>query len=139
MSDKITETHFCGKVAQKIILIRDKKVLITRDSRDQIWELPGGRLNEGENPQTGVLREVEEELGVDVAVERVVYINQFLHSNNKPALVIIYQARLVDESAVFSPDPLEVAQMEWVDALDWHTYSYYPEYTAALKEYFSAT
>lgn len=136
MVNKINETHFCGKVAQKIILIKDKKVLITRDSQDEIWELPGGRLNEGENPQSGVLREVKEELGVDVVLGQVVYINQFLHNNTTPALVIIYHAHMVDETVAFNPDPLEVAQMQWVDALDWHTYSYYPEYAAALKQYF---
>ena len=44
---EIVEQHFLGKVAQKVIIIRDNQVLLVRDPRQksEIWELPGGRLN----------------------------------------------------------------------------------------------
>lgn len=137
--NKSLETHFEGKVAQKVILIKGDSVLITRDSRDEIWELPGGRLNVGENPESGVTREVAEELGVVVKIGQPVYINQFKHSEDKTdALVIVYLATLEDESAEFVVDPIEVAQMQWVDKQTWDSYDYYPEYQVALSEYFTA-
>jgi len=36
------------------------------------WSLPGGRLEPGETPETGVVREVREETGLDVTVIREV-------------------------------------------------------------------
>ena len=36
------------------------------------WSLPGGRLEPGENSETGVVREVREETGLDVTVIREV-------------------------------------------------------------------
>lgn len=36
------------------------------------WSLPGGRQESNESPQEGVLREVREETGLDVRVEREV-------------------------------------------------------------------
>ena len=44
------EVHFCGKVAQKAVIEVDGKILVLRDPREkqEIWEIPGGRLNEGE-------------------------------------------------------------------------------------------
>jgi len=135
--EKPQDEHFVGKVVQKILLVKNNQVLITRDSREIVWELPGGRLNLGEGPELGVVREVMEELGVSIAVGSPVYINQFAHTaDNTPALVIVYVATLADEPQEFVVDPVEVAQMQWVDADTWNTYEYYPEYAAALKTYF---
>ena len=34
------------------------------------WELPGGKVHPGESPDSALVREIAEELGCDVAVER---------------------------------------------------------------------
>jgi|GEM_PF-1952941 len=133
------EEHFVGKVTQKVLLVKDATVLITRDSRDEVWELPGGRLNAGENPKEGVVREVQEELGVEVDIKEVVYINQFTHSaDNSLALVVVYVAHMKDVQQEFVVDPIEVAQMQWVDSTTWSEYKYYPEYKSALETYFKS-
>lgn len=53
---------------------RDGKVLLVRQFRypydEEIWEIPAGKLNEGESPDITALRELEEEGGIKA--ERVV-------------------------------------------------------------------
>ena len=135
----MNEEHFCGKVSQKAIIVKEGKVLITRDSRDETtWELPGGRLNAQEDPRAGLVRELKEELGVDVVVEQPIFIGKFHHTRDKSdALAVFYKATLGDEAIQFTVDPIEIAEMQWVDQATWQNYKYYDEVKNALEAYFS--
>jgi len=50
------------------VIERGGKVLVARRRKELIagglWEFPGGKLEEGEDPRRGLERELEEELGV---------------------------------------------------------------------------
>ena len=48
------------------IIIRDRQVLATRSKGSDIYIQPGGKLEEGETEQQAVVRELKEELGIDV-------------------------------------------------------------------------
>ncbi|QAY94968.1 8-oxo-dGTP diphosphatase MutT [Methylovirgula ligni] len=49
----------------------DGRVLIAQRPEGKqlagLWEFPGGKLNEGERPEIALIRELKEELGIDVA------------------------------------------------------------------------
>ena len=53
------------------ILVRDNRILIQKRQADDVWanlwEFPGGRLQEGETPEQAVVREFEEETGLAIA------------------------------------------------------------------------
>ena len=134
----VREDHFVGKVAQKAIIVQDEKVLLVRDSRakSEIWELPGGRLNSREEPVKGLIREIEEELGVLVDVHEVVYLEQFLHvSENKNALMIVYHATLHDPDVLFKLDPKEIIEAKFVSIEEALKLNLFPEYKRALTVY----
>ncbi|MDN4171641.1 NUDIX domain-containing protein [Nocardioides sp. SOB77] len=54
------------------VVVRDGAVLLTRlssrVSRAEVWTLPGGGVDHGEDPRDAVVREVREETGLDVTV-----------------------------------------------------------------------
>ncbi len=56
------------RVVTAAVIERDGKVLVARRKAELIaggmWEFPGGKLEEGEEPRRGLERELEEELGV---------------------------------------------------------------------------
>ncbi|HEY2892188.1 MAG TPA: NUDIX domain-containing protein [Dongiaceae bacterium] len=52
-----------------VIFLGDRVVLL-RNEREE-WELPGGRLESGEEPVSCLVREVKEELGIAIAVEAI--------------------------------------------------------------------
>lgn len=59
------------KVAVSAFIHRDGKVLVVKRSDNDTflpsyWELVGGKIEWGENPHDGLVREVREEAGIDV-------------------------------------------------------------------------
>ncbi len=56
------------------IMIHDGKVLLHRASTDDFWSLPGGRVEFLERAETAIVREMQEELAVDVHVDRLVWV-----------------------------------------------------------------
>ena len=64
-------THPIVLVAAVALLNRDGKVLIARRAPGRplagLWEFPGGKVEAGEEPETALIREILEELGIEIA------------------------------------------------------------------------
>jgi 8-oxo-dGTP diphosphatase len=62
------------RVAAGVIEDREGRVLVTRRPpgvhQGGLWEFPGGKLEQGETPKQGLIRELEEELGIQVRSAR---------------------------------------------------------------------
>jgi 8-oxo-dGTP pyrophosphatase MutT (NUDIX family) len=58
-------------VSVKGIVHYNGKIALLKNERNE-WELPGGKLEFDEQPELCVIREISEELSVDVTVERIV-------------------------------------------------------------------
>lgn len=62
-----------------------KHVLLHREAKDFHWSLPGGRVKVGEDSQTAIQREFEEELGLKANVGKLIWSveNFFEYNRNK--------------------------------------------------------
>ena len=60
------------RVAAYAVILREGQILLSRLSpsvtSDELWTLPGGGLDHGEDPRDAVVREVHEETGLDAVV-----------------------------------------------------------------------
>ncbi|OGL30462.1 hypothetical protein A3F37_01145 [Candidatus Saccharibacteria bacterium RIFCSPHIGHO2_12_FULL_41_12] len=58
-------------ISVKCIVFEDNRVWLRRNERNE-WELPGGKLDEGEQPKETAQREALEEIGVEVATKNII-------------------------------------------------------------------
>jgi ADP-ribose pyrophosphatase YjhB (NUDIX family) len=54
-----------------LLFDEQKRVLLCHRRDRDLWNLPGGGVESGETPWQGVIREVKEEVGLDVAVTKL--------------------------------------------------------------------
>ncbi len=66
----MTATPPVFPVSVKGVVFVGDRVVLLRNERQE-WELPGGRLEAGESPSACVVREISEELAIDVAAEEL--------------------------------------------------------------------
>jgi 8-oxo-dGTP pyrophosphatase MutT (NUDIX family) len=79
-------------VSVKGIVVRDGAVVLMRNRRGE-WELPGGKLEPDESPERCVVREIEEELALDVEPEVLVDSWVYTVAPGTPVLVLTYGCR----------------------------------------------
>lgn len=91
-------------ISIKGIVFDGGKIWLRKNERQE-WELPGGKLDEGEQPEETVVREMKEELGFDVSVKGIVqaYLYKIQKSVDESAgvLVVSYICNILKKSGDF--------------------------------------
>jgi 8-oxo-dGTP diphosphatase len=96
----------------------DKKILLVKSTykRFHLWGLPGGSLEYGEHPEKAVIREVLEETGLKICIERFLLVNSW-----RPDRVgLYYLCRIVDGTFHPSEEVSEFAYFSVEDLPDIH-------------------
>lgn len=91
-------------VSVKGIVFEGQKVWLRKNERNE-WELPGGKMDEGEQPDEAVTRELKEELGfiteaVDL-VDSYLYVIKVSEDENRGVLVVSYLCNLIAKTGDF--------------------------------------
>jgi 8-oxo-dGTP diphosphatase len=79
------------------LTIEQEKLLITQRKKDSshgfLWEFPGGKVEEGEDPRGALRRELKEELDVEAEVGRL-FDAVFYSYPEHPILLLVYRCRV---------------------------------------------
>ena len=59
------------------IIIKDKKLLFARATGEDSFFGPGGRIEDGETPEQAMVRELKEELSIDVSPEDLEFFGDY--------------------------------------------------------------
>lgn len=96
--------------------MRQGQVLLTRRAREPYrdqWELPGGYVDRGEHPTVAAVREVREELGIDVVLTGLVTSSLEDSPHGETLLITAYEG--ITDAETPEPDPGEVSEWRWFD------------------------
>lgn len=112
------------KIAQ-IIFENDKEELLLylRDGKPGIpfpyhWDLIGGHLEEGETPEEALVREVKEEINIDLTEYKFFREYVCLEGDAYPNIKYIYYGRInlpVDEITLYEGERLQYFSREEID------------------------
>jgi len=98
------------KLAGCIIKDGQGRILLLHrnNGKHKHWEIPGGKINEGESAEAAAVREIKEELDVDVAVQSKFGEKEFTMEDGQHMHHTWFLAKITDgEPKVAEPDTFD--------------------------------
>lgn len=105
------------RIAVKSFIIDNNRLLLIKRRDDDIhfpgaWEIPGGRLELGEDPFEGLKRETKEETGLDIDILNPLKIDHFTRQDSQKITMIIFLCKPLSNSIKLSQEHTEYV---WID------------------------
>ena len=105
------------RLAVKAFIVNKDKLLVVKRASDDIqkpniWEIPGGRLNPGEDPFIGIIREIREETGLYIKPILPMAIKHFKRQDGQIITMIVSFCRPIGGHIEISDEHSEI---KWVD------------------------
>ena len=128
VADRMTEDTTTNPAQTDMLLVsavalidRDGRVLLAQRPNGKpmagLWEFPGGKIEPGETPETALIRELDEELGINTAASCLAPLSFASHSyaagDSRAAfhlLMMLYVCRRWQGR----PQPIEGGALKWV-------------------------
>jgi 8-oxo-dGTP diphosphatase len=116
------------------ILIRSSKIMIVRRSPEMRlggkWEFPGGKVDAGESPEECIIREIKEELLIDVRILKT--LQPVFHSYPRGDIRLLpFVVELISSQ---DPQLTEHDEIAWVNLDEITTYDLAPADIPILKQ-----
>ena len=121
-----------GLIVHTLITNNNGEVLILQRSKQdnvlpEYWDLPGGTLEDGEDPALGAIRETKEEIGINMNILRLFFHKSNIDvEKNKQFITLVFSAKSSDTKIVLNPEdhqaflwikPSEINKYKTVDYL----------------------
>lgn len=103
-------------IVKGIILYGKKVLILKRSSLDEIgagnWEFVGGSIEYGEGLEEALLREIKEEVSIDVEIDKILYATTYNTRPNRHDVIIVYKCNARDNNVKLSK---EHSEYKWVN------------------------
>ncbi|UBU15727.1 NUDIX domain-containing protein [Nonomuraea gerenzanensis] len=97
------------------------RLLLARHGDVGLWAAPGGGVDPDERPEDAVVRELHEELGVDIEVRGLIGVyggpefrTRYPNGHEVAYVIAAYGCALAPGSAAPTPDEVEINDFRWV-------------------------
>jgi len=109
-----------ARLAVKSFIIDNNKLLVVKRRKNDvqkpgIWEIPGGRLEIGEDPFEGLKRETKEETNLDIEIIKPLNVRHFKRDDDQIITLIIFLCKPLTKKIKLSE---EHTDYDWIDLDD---------------------
>ena len=108
------EKSYIDKLA--FMELKDRKVLETKSKGKNTWYIPGGKREHNESDQEALIREMKEELLVDIIPETLVHYGTFeAQAHGKPEGTVVRMSCYTGKYLGTLSPSAEVEKLDWFD------------------------
>ncbi|MDO5535564.1 MAG: NUDIX hydrolase [Propionibacteriaceae bacterium] len=104
-------------IAHAVLTDADGRVVLCQTSYKRDLELPGGIVEPGESPRVGCEREITEEMGIEVTLDRLLALDWLPpHLGWEDATEVVFGAPelTAEQVAAIQPDGQEILALHWL-------------------------
>lgn len=118
MDSNLIDVRF--RIAVKAFIVNEKEILLLKRAAGDIqspniWELPGGRLELGEDPIIGLIREIREETGLYIRPSIPLSVRHFVRNDMQVVTMLIFFCKIMGGDLKISEEHSDFC---WVDLKD---------------------
>ncbi len=131
------------QVAVSAFIVRDEKLLLLKRREDDdflpgYWEVPGGKIEEHESIEEGVVRETREEAGIEVSISKAFGYFEYVSGNGKKTVNLNFLCQTTTDTTA-NVESGEMERAEWVSEAELLNYKMSESMHAACLQAFSCS
>lgn len=127
------------KVRPSIAIVENNHLLVMqyRYGNTDVYNLPGGNVDKGETLIETVVRELMEELGIEVEVETMILSGDVIMPEGKEdVLHCVFEGKIIKEKPILNPKQTSALSVVWMPLVDLHELEMYPNVGAELQRFY---
>jgi len=117
------------KCATKAFIMDDEKLLVIKQGLkninkgicEEIWDMPGGRMEFGLTPEENLKKEVKEEVCLDIEIKKLLGTSQFLNRKGDQVVCMNYLCEPKSKNVDITKNPADeenIVKFEWLTPKD---------------------
>ncbi|GAA4463722.1 NUDIX domain-containing protein [Nibrella saemangeumensis] len=117
------------KVRPALLIQRDNKILVMhyRYGGEDVYALPGGNPDRGETLDVAVIRELQEELGVDVEVGPIAFAGEVMVPTAKDDILhVVFTGEITVGDPGLNPEHTTALAVVWMPVSELDSLNMYP-------------
>ncbi len=126
-----------ARLAVKSFIIDNNKLLVIKRrlndvQKPGIWEIPGGRLDIGEDPFSGLKRETKEETNLDIEIIKPLNVRHFTRDDKQTITLMIFLCKPLHNNIKLSE---EHTDFDWIKVDDNKLDDFYKKEVEMFKKF----
>jgi 8-oxo-dGTP diphosphatase len=138
----MNENKIIQQIGVKAFIEKDEKILFIKRSEkyehlNEAWDIPGGRLDFGEEPEEGLKRELKEETGLELnEIKQILYAITVFKNEETQIVRITYLCILKDGQPQLSQEHTE---LQWIPTQELKTLQFKDKILEKTMQKFAST